>query len=135
MALRSFDDLKEWTQYQRPSAVEQWLKRLKIPYSYDKEGRPITTDEAINSSLVGKTTKSEAVDNIMNNTNQNIERSITALGDLYKALDLLREEYISSPETYSLLAEGPIAQIETITNELNESTGLKDALVAHSMLS
>jgi len=65
---------------------------------------------------------------------EKINRSIAALSDLYKALDLLKSEYSDNPQTYMLLAEGPISQIENITIELNETAGLQDLSLARSKL-
>lgn len=61
--LRSFDELKKWLNCDRDADVERLLKERRIPYTYGKGRKPVTTDEAINSVLIrGRQSESEVFD-------------------------------------------------------------------------
>ncbi|CAN8141549.1 hypothetical protein THIOSC15_560002 [uncultured Thiomicrorhabdus sp.] len=52
ISLLTFQDLAQWLGFKRPSDVEKKLKDLGIEFYHDRENRPITTLEAINSTLI-----------------------------------------------------------------------------------
>lgn len=48
--LVSTEDLKQWTGYERPSAIKKWLEEKGISY-IEVAGNPVTTVEQINAAL------------------------------------------------------------------------------------
>lgn len=48
------DELKEWLGFKRPGDLEKWLRDNRVPFFYGKGGSICTTDDAINSRLIGK---------------------------------------------------------------------------------
>jgi len=52
--LLKYEDLSEWFGYKRPSDIIKQLQKLNVSYYLDKDKRPITTLEAINSQLIKK---------------------------------------------------------------------------------
>ena len=54
----SFEKLKEFLGYERPTDVIKWLDINRIPYKIAKR-KPITTMSAINKSIMGENDESE----------------------------------------------------------------------------
>jgi phage antirepressor YoqD-like protein len=52
-ALLTEDALKKWSGYSQRAKLEAWLKQNKISYTYAKGNKLITTQEAIDRSLLG----------------------------------------------------------------------------------
>ena len=50
MSLVSFEDLKDWTGKERPSAIIKWLKERGVQHMV-VDGKPVTTEDQINKAM------------------------------------------------------------------------------------
>jgi len=57
--LLSSEQLSEWTGIKQPSRLITWLNKNGIPYRLNSAGRPITTTEAVNASLLERQIEDE----------------------------------------------------------------------------
>jgi hypothetical protein len=53
-ALLTSDDLAEWTGFSQAAKQMEWLRENHIPYRLNRLGKPITTLEAVNASLLDR---------------------------------------------------------------------------------
>lgn len=53
--LLSADDLSAFCGYQQPAAVRRWCKRNGVTFMRDKDGRPVTTQAALDRAMLPKT--------------------------------------------------------------------------------
>jgi len=58
-ALIKTEDLYEWAECKQQSKLISWLNANNIPYRLSRTGRPITTIDAVNASLMNKKTEDE----------------------------------------------------------------------------
>jgi hypothetical protein len=49
--IATFPDLQRLSGRHKPSAVKKWLQGRGISYMLDADGRPVTTDKALNDAL------------------------------------------------------------------------------------
>lgn len=52
MPLVKFEELAEWSGLERPSAVRRWLQERGIPIITRRDGRPVTTEAAIDAAIL-----------------------------------------------------------------------------------
>jgi len=58
-ALVNQDQLMEWTAFKQRGALEVWLKKNRVNYTYGKGNKIITTLAAINKALLGEAVSNE----------------------------------------------------------------------------
>lgn len=52
MSALNFQDLCRLSGRERPSAVKKWLQGRGVSYMLDADGRPVTTERALNDALL-----------------------------------------------------------------------------------
>lgn len=58
--IADFETLQRFSGRERPSAVKKWLQRQGIRYMLNADGRPVTTEKALNDVLLnGRTVDQE----------------------------------------------------------------------------
>jgi len=67
-------------------------------------------------------------------SNDELTMSHEALGNLYRALASLRNEFVHRPDVFASLAEGPLAEITRITSEIEEYAGVSIAVLEPATL-